>query len=50
MLSNIQKKIILRAVKIRIDNGENLDDILKSYPKLTDEEKEEICNSYKNNY
>ena len=42
MLSNIQKKIILRAVQIRINNGENIDDILNSYPKLTDDEKKEI--------
>ena len=37
MLSNIQKNIILRAVRIRL-----LDDILQSYTKLTYAEREEI--------
>jgi len=42
MLSNIQKNIIIRAVKIRIGNGEDLDVILSSYPGLTETDKEEI--------
>lgn len=42
MLSNIQKNIIIRAIRIRIANGEDLDTVLKSYGKLTDEEKTEI--------
>lgn len=42
MLSNIQKKVIIRAVRIRVANGEELDDILKSYTKLTDSERDEI--------
>jgi len=42
MLSNIQKNIIIRAVKIRIVNGEDLDVILSSYPGLTETDKKEI--------
>ena len=42
MLSNIQKNIILRAVRIRLLEGEELDDILQSYTKLTCAEREEI--------
>ena len=42
MLSNIQKNIILRAVGIRLLEGEVLDDILQSYTKLTYAEREEI--------
>lgn len=37
-------KIICKAVLIRLDNGENLDDILVSYPALTKNEIEEITN------
>ena len=42
MLSNIQRNIILRAVKIRMAKGEDLEDILHSYTKLTDADREEI--------
>lgn len=42
MLGNIQKSIILRALKIRMDQGENPKEILESYAKLTEEEKKEI--------
>lgn len=42
MLSNIQKNIILKAVKIRVRNGEELNTILESYTKLTEIEKNEI--------
>lgn len=31
-------KILMNAIKIRIKNGELLDDILKTYPKLTSED------------
>lgn len=39
MLSNIQKNIILRAVRIRMSEGEDLEMILESYPRLTDARK-----------
>ena len=46
MLSNIQKNIIMRAVKIRLDAGEDLETILNSYQKLTAAEKDEIRTVY----
>lgn len=42
MLSNIQKNIIIRAVRIRQEAGERLEEILNSYPKLEPEDREEI--------
>ena len=43
MLSNIQILIMVNAVKIRLqDPSANIDDILNSYPKLTDEDKKKI--------
>lgn len=42
MLSNIQKNIITRAAHIRMQKGEELEEILASYTKLTEEDKEEI--------
>ena len=43
MLSNIQILIMANAVKIRLqDPSANVDDILNSYPKLTDEDKRKI--------
>ena len=42
VLSSIQKKIIVRAVKIRLNKGENIDDILASYPKLSEKDKADI--------
>ena len=43
MLSNIQILIMVNAVKIRLqDASANIDDILNSYPKLTDEDKKKI--------
>ena len=37
-MNAIQLKIILRAVKIRMAAGEELEDILASYTKLTEED------------
>ena len=43
MLSNIQVLIMANAVRIRLqDPSANVDDILNSYPKLTDEDKKKI--------
>ena len=41
-MSNVMRNIIVRAIKARLKNGETLDDIFKSYPKLSKEEKEEL--------
>ena len=42
MMSNIVKNILIRAVKNRLAAGEKFDDIIKSYPRLTKDEIEEI--------
>lgn len=42
MLSNIQKNIIIKAARIRMERGEKVEEILESYPRLTKEEREEI--------
>lgn len=41
-MSDIVKKIMVRAIKVRIKGGEVLEDILKSYPGLTAAEKKEL--------
>ena len=41
-MSNVMRNIIIRAIKARMKNGEALNDILNSYPKLTKTEKEEL--------
>lgn len=41
-MSNAAKNIFIRVIKRRMAAGESLDDILDSYPKLTDTEKEEL--------
>lgn len=35
-------KIIAKAVIIRMNNGENIEDVLKSYPALTSTDRAEI--------
>ena len=42
---SLKLKIILKAVQIRLDRGEELDEILDSYKNLTDEEKSELKNA-----
>lgn len=41
-MSNSAKNIMLRVIRQRMAEGEELEDILASYPKLTDAEKEEL--------
>lgn len=41
-MSKLQMRIIKRAVKNRLSDGESFDDIIKSYPKLTESEIAEI--------
>jgi hypothetical protein len=42
MLSNIQKNIIVRALRIRQEAGEKPEEILTGYTKLSEKEKAEI--------
>ena len=41
-MSNAMLKIFVRVIEKRIDEGENLEDILNDYPKLTEAEKDKI--------
>jgi len=41
-----QLKVVKKAIAIRIKNGEELEDILASYTKLSDEQKDEIRTEY----
>lgn len=42
MMSNATKNIMVRAIKNRIAAGEEFEEIIKSYPRLTQEDIEEI--------
>lgn len=42
MLSNIQKNIIIRALRIRQQNSENPAEAVKDYSRLTAEEQAEV--------
>lgn len=39
---NAKLNIFVRVIKRRMAKGENLDDILNDYPRLSDEEKDQI--------
>lgn len=41
-MSKIIKNIVVRAVKSRMAAGETFEDIIKSYPRLSEKEIEEI--------
>lgn len=41
-MSNAMLKIYIRVIEKRMDEGENLEDILNDYPKLTEVEKDKI--------
>lgn len=47
MISRLQKDIIVKAVRIRLDRGEGIEDIMDSYTKLTADEREEIMKETK---
>lgn len=42
MLNTLKLRMFTRAVQIKLDRGENLDEVLVQYTKLTDEEKEQL--------
>ena len=41
-LNNLKMKIMVRAYRIRIENGENIEDIAADYPALTVDDLEAI--------
>lgn len=48
VISAMAFKIVKKAVKIRLDRGETLNDILNSYPKLSQAQANEILEEFKN--
>jgi len=44
-MTAIQKRILIAGIKIKLNRGEELEDILASYVNLTEEEKQEIRDS-----
>lgn len=46
MLNDMQRIILFKSIKLRIDNGENVVDIFKTYNNLTDDEKAELLAYY----
>ena len=38
----LKLKLLCRVVRRRVERGEELTEVLKDYPKLTDEQREEI--------
>ena len=47
MLSNIQKNIIIRALRIRKQNGEDPVEAVKDYTRLTAQERAEVLEEVK---
>ncbi|EHF00055.1 hypothetical protein [Enterocloster citroniae] len=47
MISNIQRNIIIRALRIRVSHGEKPEEILSGYTKLSDKEKTDILAAVK---
>lgn len=41
-MSRPMKNLMIRVIKKKMSEGEDLEEILKSYPRLTDEEKQEL--------
>ena len=41
-MTAIQKRVLIAGIKIKLNRGEELEDILASYVNFTEEEKQEI--------
>ena len=44
-MTAIQKRILIAGIKIKLNRGEELEEILESYVNLTEEDKQEIRDS-----
>jgi hypothetical protein len=44
-MTAIQKRILIAGIKIKLNRGEDLEEILTSYVNLTEEDKQEIRDS-----
>lgn len=41
-MTDIQKRVLIAGIKIKLNRGEKLEDILASYVNLTDEDKKKL--------
>ena len=48
-MSTAMLNIFIRTIQRRITNGETLEEIIESYPKLSKEDKEQIREAFTNN-
>lgn len=46
MINELGFKVITNAVSIRLKRGEELQEIIDSYPKLSDEQKKELFDKF----
>ena len=46
MLTNAQKNVLIHAARIRLDQGEDIREVFRSYANLSDEEKQEILSYF----
>ena len=49
MMNDVIRNSVVKAIDVRIKRGETIEDILVSYPKLTDEEKNDLRELFKEN-
>lgn len=47
MVSSAVYKIVLKAAKIRVDNGEDMKEVVESYNKLSQEQQKQLLNDLK---
>lgn len=47
-MTAIQKRILIAGIKIKLNRGEDLEEILTSYVNLTEEDKQEIRDHFDN--
>lgn len=47
-MTDIQKRILIAGIKIKLNRGEELEEILASYVNLTEENKQEIRDHFDN--
>ena len=47
-MTDVQKRILIAGIKIKLNRGEDLEEILTSYVNLTEEDKQEIRDHFDN--
>ena len=46
---NLKLRIMYRAIRVRLENGETITEIMETYPKLTEKEKQMLLDELKKN-